>query len=152
MRDLDLRKQLKSFGKGLIKGAAASITGVASLGANVAKNFAQPKVGNLPSITEAGSNQEPPKKPSTGMRATSRKLKRAKAISKKMQKSKKLEKLPATSTSAKQAEIKTVKTKSPSPKISKAKPTVKKTNSNKKVKTKVKTNKRGVVKIKTKIK
>ncbi len=84
MRDLDLRKQLKSFGKGLIKGVAAG----AAKGAieNEATNFAQPKVGNLPSITKAGINQEPPKKSSTGMRATSRKLKGAKAISKKMQK------------------------------------------------------------------
>ncbi len=139
MRNLDLRKQLKSFGKGLIKGYTASITGGASLGANVARNFVQPKVGNLPSITEADDNQEPTP---TGVKATS----------KKMQKSKKLEKLPVTSTNAKQAEAKTVKTKAHSPKINKAKPTVKKTNSNKKVKTKVKTNKRGVVKIKTKIK
>ena len=76
MRDLDLRKQLKSFGKGLIKGAAASITGGASLEANVAKNFVQPKVGNLPSITEADGNQKPTKKSSTGMRATSKKLKK----------------------------------------------------------------------------
>ena len=83
MRDLNLRKQLKSFREGLIKGVAASVTGGASLGANVAKNFVQPKVSNLPSITEVESNQEPPKKPSTDMRATSRKLKGAKAISKK---------------------------------------------------------------------
>ena len=87
MRDLDLRKQLKSFGKGLIKGAAAGAARTAAEAIeNVATNSAQPKVGNLPSITKAGINQEPPKKPSTGMRATSRKLKGAKAISKKLQK------------------------------------------------------------------
>jgi|TARA_R110002072_G_scaffold117557_1_gene248710 hypothetical protein len=54
MRDLGIRKQLKEFGKGLIKGT--------------------------------GVKQKPTKKSSTGMRATSRKLKGAKAISKKLQK------------------------------------------------------------------
>ena len=57
MRDLGIRKQLKEFGKGLIKGT--------------------------------GVKQKPTKKSTKegfGMRATSRKLKGAKAISKKLQK------------------------------------------------------------------
>jgi hypothetical protein len=145
MRDLNLRKQLKTFGKGLLRGAAAVATAGASEGGRIGEKIYEtfqsynekPKVGNLPSVVQAG-----PKKPSTNVRATGEK----------MQAAKKLEKLPATSTNAKPAGIQTVKTKTSSPEISKAKPTVKKKASSKKVKTKVKTNKRGMVKIKTKIK
>lgn len=171
MRNLDLRKQLKSFGKGLLRGAAAGATAGASEGGRIGEKIYEtyqsynkkPKVGNLPSMVEVAPTT---KKKATGIKNTSKKLKSAKAtgikaISKKlkgvkatgakMQYAKKLEKLPATSTNAKQAGVKSVKTKTPSPEITKAKHTVKKTASNKKVKTKVKTNKRGSVKIKTKI-
>ena len=135
MRNLNLRKQLRTFGKGLLRGAAAYNE--------------KPKVGNLPSMVKADPTT---KKKATGIKATSKKLEGLKATGAKMQYAKKLEKLPATSTNAKPAEVKSVKTTTPTPKISKAKPTVKKKASSKKVKTKVKTNKRGVVKIKTKIK
>ena len=153
MRNLDLRKQLKTFGKGMLKAAASSVTGGASfLGANVANSFVQPKVGNLPSITKVPNNKKPTNNPSTGIRATSKKLKGPEATGKKMQKAKKLKKFPVASTNAKPVKAKTIKTNIPSPKINKVKPTANKTVSNKKVKTKVKTNKRGKVKIKTKIK
>jgi len=157
MRDLNLRKQLKTFGKGLLKGAAAVATAGVSEGGRIGEKIYEtyqsynekPKVGNLPSMVKADPT---PKNKPTGLRATSKKLKSAKATGEKMQAAKKLKKLPATSTNAKPAGIKTVKTKTSSPEISKAKPTVKKKASSKKVKTKVKTNKRGMVKIKTKIK
>ena len=157
MRDLNIRKQLKTFGKGLLRGAAAVATAGASEGGRIGEKIYEtyqssnekPKVGNLPSMVKADPT---PKNKPTGLRAASKKLKSAKATGEKMQAAKKLEKLPATSTNAKPAGIKTVKTKTSSPEISKAKPTVKKKASSKKVKTKVKTNKRGVVKIKTKIK
>ena len=73
MRDLGIRKQLKEFGKGLIKG-----TGV--------KQKPTKKSTKEGLIKGTGVKQKPTKKSSTGMRATSRKLKGAKAISKKLQK------------------------------------------------------------------
>ena len=152
MRDLNIRKQLETFGKGLLRGAAAVATAGASEGGRIGEKIYEtyqsynkkPKVGNLPSMVKADPT---PKNKPTGLRATS-----AKATGEKTQAAKKLEKLPATSTNAKPAGIKTVKTKTSSPEISKAKPTVKKKANSKKVKTKVKTNKRGMVKIKTEIK
>ena len=145
MRDLNLRKQLKSFAKGLIKGAAAVGTGGASVVPGALKNT---NVGNLPSMVEVDPTT---KNKATGIKATSKKLEGIKATGAKMQYTKKLEKLPATSTNAKPAGVQ-ILAKTPKPEISKVKPTVKKTANNKKVKTKVKTNKRGKVKIKTKIK
>tara|TARA_R110002167_G_C12211444_1_gene607804 strand:- start:36 stop:473 length:438 start_codon:yes stop_codon:yes gene_type:complete len=144
MRNLNLRKQLKTFGKGLLRGAAAVATAGASEGPELGKQIYEtyqsynekPKVGNLPSMVKADPT---PKNKPTGLRATSKKLKSAKATGEKMQAAKKLEKFPATSTNAKPAEVKSVKTKTPSPKISKAKPTVNANASSKKVKTKIKT-------------
>ena len=81
MRDLSLRKQLKEFGSG----------GALSSKSERAKAISK-KIGKLPSTTKeglikgTGIKQKPTKKSSTSMRATSRKLKGAKAISKKMQK------------------------------------------------------------------
>jgi hypothetical protein len=157
MRNLDLRKQLKTFGKGLL---AAVATGGASEGVKAGKKIyetyesynEEPKVGRLPSIvkTETTSKNKP-----TGARAISEKIKGVKATGSKMKKAHSAPIKPkpsATSTNAKPVGVKSVKTKTPSPEISKAKPTVKKTASSEKVKTKIKTNKRGVIKIKTKIK
>jgi hypothetical protein len=157
MRNLDLRKQLKTFGKGLLRGAAAGATAGASEGGRIGKKIYEtyqsynekPKVGNLPSMVEVAPTT---KNKATGIKATSKKLERAKATGAKMQYAKKLEKLPATSTNAKPAGVQ-ISAETPKPKIDLSKkPTVKKIANNKKVKTKVKTNKRGKVKIKTKIK
>lgn len=171
MRNLDLRKQLKTFGKGLLRGAAAGATAGASEGGRIGEKIYEtyqsynekPKVGNLPSMVEVAPTtknkatgiKNTSKKlkgaKATGIKATSKKLEGVKATGAKMQYAKKLEKLPATSKNAKPAGVQ-ISAKTPKPEITKAKPTVKKTASNKKVKTKVKTNKKGEVKIKTKIK
>ena len=63
MRDLDLRKQLKSFAKGLIKGAGAEAAGVAT------GSLKKPKVGKLPSMVKVDPT---PKNKGTGVRKISK--------------------------------------------------------------------------------
>jgi hypothetical protein len=84
MRNLDLRKQLKSFGKGLLRGAAAGATAGASEGGRIGEKIYEtyqsynkkPKVGNLPSMVEVAPTT---KNKATGIKNTSKKLKGAKA-------------------------------------------------------------------------
>jgi hypothetical protein len=110
MRNLDLRKQLKTFGKGLLRGAAAAATAGASEGGRIGEKIYEtyqsynkkPKVGNLPSMVKV---EPTTKKKTTGIKAISKKLEGVKATGAKMQYAKKLEKLPATSTNAKPAGV-----------------------------------------------
>ena len=84
MRDLNLRKQLKTFGKGLLRGAAAVATAGASEGGRIGEKIYEtyqssnekPKVGNLPSMVKADPT---PKNKPTGLRATSKKIKKCKS-------------------------------------------------------------------------
>ena len=87
MRDLDLRKQLKSFAKGLIKGACAEAAGMA-LG-----SFKNPTVGKLPSMVNVAPT---PKNQRTGVRQISKKLKETKESSgKRKERSENKKKFPA---------------------------------------------------------
>ena len=77
MRDLDLRKQLKSFAKGLIKGAGVAGAEAAGIAPGSLK---KPKVGKLPSMVKVDPT---PKNKGTGVRKISKKLNAPKAASRK---------------------------------------------------------------------
>lgn len=77
MRNLDLRKQLKLFAKGLIKGVGTTGAKAANVAPSALK---KPKVGKLPSMVTVDPKL---KNKGTGVREISKKLKSAKATSKK---------------------------------------------------------------------